>query len=202
MQAVAAEQAFRRFETATHLRLPHLDRMLAAVRASTLARRAAAFHAGDRCARVFLVRSGLLKQAYVDADGGEWIKSFAGPGDLFACLDALDGGVASFASVAIVPSVVEWVEWRVIEQAAATDVVWQHAVRLAFQALARLKVHRERDLLMHTPEQLYRALVRDTPDIAARVPQRDLAAYLGVTAVGLNRIVQRCGGRRRPSRRT
>lgn len=104
--------------------------------------------------------------------------------------------------MAIEASVVEWLEWRVIERAAAGDVAWQHAVRMAFQALARRKVHRERDLLMLTPEQLYRALVRDTPGIAARVPQRDLAAYLGVTAVGLNRIVKRCGGPRPSSRRT
>lgn len=202
MRAVATADAFRRFEAATGLRLPHLDAVLAAVRVSSLARRAAAFQAGEARARVYLVRSGLVKQAYVDADGAEWIKSFAGPGDLFACLDALDGGVTSFASLAIEPSVVEWIEWRVIEQAAARDVAWQHAVRLAFQALARRKVHRERDLLMLTAEQLYRALVDETPDIAARVPQRDLAAYLGVTAVGLNRIVKRCGGPRRASRRT
>lgn len=202
MPALASADALRRFETATGLRLSHLDEVLGAVGVTTLRPRAAAFHAGDARARVYLVRSGLLKQAYVDDDGAEWIKSFAGPGDLFACLDALDGGVASFASIALEPSVVEWIEWRVIERVAARDVVWEHAVRLGFQALARRKVHRERDLLMLTPEQLYRALVAETPDVAARVPQRDLAAYLGVTAVGLNRIVKRCGGPRRASRRT
>ncbi|MFN7977056.1 MAG: Crp/Fnr family transcriptional regulator [Vicinamibacterales bacterium] len=177
MQAIATRRAFEDFEAATGLRLPHLDAVLAAVRVSRLVPRAAAFHAGEARARVYLVRAGLLKQAYVDVEGGEWIKSFAGPGDLFACLDALGGGVTSFASVAIEPSVVEWIEWRVIERAAAGDVAWQRAVRMAFQALAHRKVHRERDLLMLTPEQLYWALVRDTPGIAARVPQRDLAAY-------------------------
>jgi hypothetical protein len=44
---------------------------------------------------------------------------------------------------------------------------------------------------MLTAEELYRQFVRDSPALALRVSQRDLAAILGVTPVGLNRIVRR-----------
>jgi hypothetical protein len=52
-------------------------------------------------------------------------------------------------------------------------------------------VRRERDLLMLTAEQLYRQFVAASPDLLTRIAQKDLAAFLGVTAVGLNRIVKR-----------
>jgi hypothetical protein len=55
-----------------------------------------------------------------------------------------------------------------------------------------VKVRRERDLLMLSAEALYRKFVNETPSLAERVPQKDLAAFLGVTPVGLNRIIRRC----------
>ena len=137
------------------------------------------------------MREGLFKQLYVQPDGSEWIKSFAGAGDLFACLDALTRqGPTRLASVAIERSVVERIEFAPIERLAETSLAWQKALRLAFQTLAMLKVQRERELLTLTPRELYQALVDAAPPWLDRVPQKDLAGYLGVTPVGLNRIVR------------
>jgi CRP-like cAMP-binding protein len=173
--------------------LPGHHALLDAVRVSSFAPRQQAFGEDEACPRLFIVRSGLFKQLYTRDDGTEWIKSFAREGDLFACPLALSrAGRTTFASVAIEPSVVEWVEWRVLEELGETDVAWQKAIRIGFQRLAELKVRRERDLLMLSAEALYRQFVADTPDLASRVPQKDLAAFLGVTPVGLNRIIRRC----------
>jgi hypothetical protein len=54
-------------------------------------------------------------------------------------------------------------------------------------------VERERDLLTLTPRDLYAKLAASAPPWLPRVPQKDLAAYLGVTPVGLNRIVKQRG---------
>jgi hypothetical protein len=113
-------------------------------------------------------------------------------GDFFACPIALTpGGRTTFASAAIEPSVVEYVDWRVIDELGETDIAWQRAIRLGFQRLAELKVRRERDLLMLTAEALYRQFASDAPELIERVPQKDLAAFIGVTPVGLNRIIRR-----------
>ena len=103
--------------------------------------------------------------------------------------------IPTFASVAIEASVVESIEWQVLERLGDADLAWQKAIRFAFQYRAELKVRRERDLLMLTPEQLYRQFAADAPELAARVPQKDLAAFLGVTPVGLNRIIRRTASR-------
>src|SRR5262249_8384137 len=110
--------------------------------------REAAFHQGVGGPYIYIVRSGLLKQLYVSVDGSEWIKSFTGPGDLFACPNAIGGKApTSFASVAIEASVVERIEFRILEGVGESSA--------------------------------------SAPQWIDRVPQRDLAGYLGVTAVGL-----------------
>lgn len=40
-------------------------------------------------------------------------------------------------------------------------------------------------------EARYRSFLETYPDLAMRIPQKDLARHLGVTPVGLNRIVRR-----------
>ena len=192
--ATAATALLQRLEAAAGLSLPGAERLLGAVRVKAIAERQAAFLEDDACPRLFIVRSGLFKQLYTKDDGTEWIKSFAREGEVFACPLALAGHPTTFASVAIEPSVVEVIEWRDVEALGAEDLSWQHAIRFAYQRLAEAKVRRERDLLMLTAEQLYRQFVASSPELLERIAQKDLAAFLGVTPVGLNRIVKRVRG--------
>src|SRR5262245_3621609 len=135
MTARATLRLLERFQTA-HGALPDVERLTDAVRVVALNTREPAFGEDEPCPRVYIVQSGLLKQLYTREDGTEWIKSFATAGDLFACPVALSGGPTTFASIAIEPSIVEFVEWRVVEGLAEEHLAWQRAIRLGFQALA------------------------------------------------------------------
>lgn len=50
---------------------------------------------------------------------------------------------------------------------------------------------RERELLTLAPRDRYLQFHQDRPGLEGRIPQKDLARYLGVTPVGLNRIIGR-----------
>lgn len=192
MEHLTLVRALRRLEQAAGLQLPEVAQLAASVQLMQLREREFAFHEGDHCPRLFGVRSGLLKQFYTTADGKEWIKSFTAEDELFACPIGFPAGCrTSFGAAALEPSVVETVDWRLIDALAERHLAWQKAVRYAFQSLTLLKMARERDLLMHTPEQMYQQLQAQLPELVARVPQKELAAYLGVTPVGLNRIARR-----------
>jgi CRP-like cAMP-binding protein len=183
-------------ETMAHLKLPDIDRIAAAVQVKQLASGECAFRDGERGAYVYVVRSGLLKQYYTDREGGQWIKSFTAEGDAFACMDALAlGGVTSFTSEAIESSVIERVSYEAVARLADEHIEWQKALTHAYACLAQLKVRRERDLLMMSAEELYEQFVSVRPELAERIPQKDLAGYIGVTPVGLNRIVKRTRNR-------
>jgi CRP-like cAMP-binding protein len=141
---------------------------------------------------VYVVRSGLIKNVYFGAEGEDWIKSFSEEGRFFASISALEtGGRTSFAAIAVEPSVVERIPYASLERLAAHDVAWANAMRQALLIFAARKEKRERELLTMRPEQRYRAFMAETPGLEQRIPQRDLARHLGLTPVGLNRIVQR-----------
>jgi len=141
---------------------------------------------------VYIVRSGLIKNVYFGEDGEDWIKSFSEEGLFFASIAALErGGRTSFAAVAVEASVVERIPYALLEQLAGRDLVWARIVRRALLIFGERKEKRERELLTLKAEQRYRAFVADAPGLEQRIPQRDLARHLGLTPVGLNRIVQR-----------
>jgi len=180
-----------RLETAHGLALPDVDALAGKLQLVELRPREAAFRQGTECFHIHVVRSGLLKQTYTEEDGSEWIKSFTGPGDMFACPLAITGrSGTTFSSVAIERSVVERIDYRLIEALGEQSLPWQKALRLAFQRLAEIKVQRERDLLTLSTRELYRKLALAAPQWIDRVPQKDLAGFLGVTPVGLNRIIR------------
>lgn len=176
--------------------LPHIERVANAVETIELNQGQFAFRQGELHPYLHVVSSGLLKQYYTDEDGDTWIKSFTDEGVAFACLEALEGKRATFSSEAIEPSIVERLHYKHIQALAADHPEWLKAVAAAYAALARIKVRRERDLLMLSAEQLYEQFAADSPALSERVPQKDLAAFIGVTPVGLNRIVKRCRTRR------
>ncbi|WP_029040714.1 Crp/Fnr family transcriptional regulator [Cucumibacter marinus] len=150
------------------------------------------FAAGDPLTSVQVVRTGLVKLCYVLADGDEWIKSFIPEGQLFTSITAHMGeGGAGFDAVALEPTEIESLPFSVLRELAANDLAWAGMLTELLLAYAARKEARERDFLTLKPEARYRTLRRTNPGLIARITQKDLAAYLGVTPVGLNRIVKR-----------
>jgi CRP-like cAMP-binding protein len=140
---------------------------------------------------LYVVRQGLLKLTYLNEHGDEWTKSLVAEGQFFASLSALRSGLTSFSACAIEASLLERIPFRLIEQLADRDLAWSRMVRNALMIFAERKERRERQFLTMSAEARYRLLLEEEPHLAARVPQKDLASYLGVTPVGLSRISRR-----------
>lgn len=152
------------------------------------------FAAGDRLQDLRIVRSGMVKLIYVQPSGEEWIKSFMTEGSFFSSVAALaPGGEASFDAVAMEVCQIECLPFAPLRELARADAYWAGLVNELLLTYAVRKEVRERDLLTLRPEARYRKLARAEPGLIGRVAQKDLAAYLGVTPVGLNRIVKRVG---------
>jgi CRP-like cAMP-binding protein len=150
------------------------------------------FAQGEEHPFVYVIRSGMTKNEYLCENGHVRIKSFSREGDFFASMSALRrGGLTSFSAVAIESCELDQLPFAQIEAFAQSELRWAHMLLHAFAWVAQRNEHRERDLLMNSPEDRYLAFTRTAPDIERRVTQKDLAAYLGMTPVGLNRIVQR-----------
>ncbi len=150
------------------------------------------FNQDDPHPYLYVVESGLLKLTYLRSDGEEWIKSFVVGGQFLASLSALaPTGCASFSAIAIEACRLEKIPFVALRDLADANLGWSRMIRNALMIFGERKERRERQFLTLDREEHYRSLVREEPDLITRVPQKDLASYLGITAVGLSRIAAR-----------
>jgi len=172
--------------------LPHWTEFATQVQPRSVEAGGTIFMQGAEHPYVYVVRRGLVKNVYLRDTGDAWIKSFSSEGGFFASVAALKpGGRTSFTAMCIEDSELERIPFKAIEPLADSDLAWSTVLRRALAIFADRKEQRERELLTLNPEDRYRAVLAGQPDIEGRITQKDLAAYIGITPVGLNRIVRR-----------
>lgn len=183
------------FETLADAVMPGWDEFARHVQSVQVMAGSTVFHQGAEHPFVHVVRLGLIKNVYVRVEGEMWIKSFTSEGRFIASIAALKaGGCASFSAICIEDCELERIPFDVIELFARRDLVWANMLRKAITIFAERKEQRERELLVLSAEERYRALMAEQSDLERRVSQKDIAAYIGVTPVGLNRIIKRVRG--------
>jgi len=150
------------------------------------------FRQGDRDTHLYLVKAGLLKAYYVRADGKEHIKSFQSESAMIGSMVSfIDNEPCTFSVVAIENSKTIALPYRQLEDACRSDVGLANALAGFLSMYGKRKERREYELLCLTPEIRYATLLESMADIAARVSQADIAAYIGVTPQALSRIKRR-----------
>jgi CRP-like cAMP-binding protein len=149
----------------------------------------ALFHTAQRKPLVYVVNQGVIRLVYETPQGDQWIKGFVQAGICFASLTALQaGGQTSFSAYAEVQSRVEQFDYEVLVQLADQHPAWQRALSQAYKLYGLRKEQREMELLTLSPQERYLSFLRNYPDLACVVKQRDIASYVRVTPVALSRI--------------
>jgi CRP-like cAMP-binding protein len=158
----------------------------------SLPKGAPVFAAADGSDDVFLLLSGLVKLVYTTAEGEDWIKSFILDQGVFSGRGATDAG-ESYGAVCLEPCRFVRLPRGFVQGTVAADAgLSARYAEFAEWVLAR-KQAREAALLTMTPEARYLALRAGAPKALARLPQGDVARFLGVTPVAFSRIKRRVG---------
>lgn len=153
-----------------------------------------AFCQGEHDSRVYLVKSGLFKAYYLRPDGKEHIKSFLPEGSIIGSMVALiDGDPCTFSLAALEDSAVVSLPYARLKEAAAGDIALANTLVDFLAGYGKKKERREYELLSLTPEERYAQLLKTIPEVAERVSQADMAAYIGITPQALSRIRRRMG---------
>lgn len=171
--------------------LPDAPTLLAASSQRVFTAGQPVFHQGEPDGYVRLLVSGLVKLVYEDPRGRAFTKSILQDGELFGSMTSLNGLEASFSAVALAPSEVEEVPWRTLERLAERHHAWETATRRAFMLYAFRKEQREFQFLTLSAVERWAWLCEQRPELLDRVTQAELAAYIGVTPVGLSRLKNR-----------
>ena len=200
-------------EAYANCELPQWEFFAANVRMVRMSAGATLFNAGEAHSFVYFVHRGLMKAVAIDENGRASTTYFYEEGDVLASLSALgvDGirrvatrGLHSRArvisdalerrtlhsAVAVEPTQLFQTPFKVVEHLASQHLPW---ARLMYTVALMQATIQRADLtwMRATPEQRYRRVLAESPDLVRRVTQRDLAGYLNITEAALSRIAKR-----------
>lgn len=151
---------------------------------------------GQPSAEAAIVVSGLFRFYYTDADGREATKAFRGPGELLAAYaELLDKRPSRTTIEALEDSEIMVVRYERVTALYESHACWQELGRVIAEDHYRQRERREQELLLDSATERYRTFLSEKPDLAARLSQKIIASYLGITPVALSRIS--APGRRR-----
>ena len=147
---------------------------------------------GVREMEQYFIVEGVLKRVVSNAEGKEMILRFAAEGDMETSYAAWRMGTptpygvvcVTKARVASLP-LPQWVEFLANRQS-SKDLFESAVMRLMTEVMSHtITLH-----LLDAPGRVHRFL-RKRPDLVERIPQKQLAAYLNLSAETLSRLRQR-----------
>jgi CRP-like cAMP-binding protein len=145
--------------------------------------------AGEPVEHAAFVATGLLRSYVIDAKGEELVLSFAPATWWLGDRTFLTSGTVCECFIDSIGRS----ELLVFDQASHQKMVecvpvFAAAFRAAFQKSSAAKDRRIIDAMSLSAEERYLGFLKTYPTIVARVPQRMLASYLGVSAETLSRV--------------
>ncbi|NUR99531.1 MAG: Crp/Fnr family transcriptional regulator [Kribbellaceae bacterium] len=147
---------------------------------------------GDPPNRVALVERGLFRLFGTDEGGNERTLAFRAEGELVCAYSAaLRQEPSRIAIEALEPSEVLVAERPAYDVLVAENPGWQQLVAKLTEELYLRLDQRQRELLLDDASTRYQRFVADHGDLASRLTQRHIAAYVGVTPEALSRIRRR-----------
>jgi CRP-like cAMP-binding protein len=145
---------------------------------------------GDRPERVGFVLSGVTKSSYQTQKGVEYVRYFATEGMLVAPYVAFlqRSAVAEVDIVAIEPTKLITFSYEVYCTFLPRHWAWQQIGRLVAEKFYLFRERCQYELHTLTAKERLEAFMTQFPGLAARISQKDLASYIGVTPESMSRL--------------
>lgn len=152
---------------------------------------------GDKSDRFAVVLEGLFRAVRFSSGGEESVKAFRAERELIGPYAEQLLGVPSLTLIeALEPARVLTFKMRDFQSLEPRHAAWVQLARRIAEFHFVLKERREQQFLDLSAEERWEHFWKEHRHLEGRLSQRDVAAYLGVTEVGLSRIVSRRKKRR------
>ncbi|NRB47251.1 MAG: Crp/Fnr family transcriptional regulator [Saprospiraceae bacterium] len=137
------------------------------------------------------INKGIIR-AYQLKDGAEFIHEFYTEGDFFGDYISYQNQLSTAVRLsAIEDCEILRISFRTIEELSDQIPDVKRFSEFIGKRKEKQLYDRAASLLTNTPEERYKELLQERPDLIQRLPQYYLAQYLGVTPISLSRIRKR-----------
>lgn len=145
---------------------------------------------GGPPARMAFVLKGLLKAYYLTRKGDEFIRTFCAEKSFAAAYAALVARLpkAEVDLVAIEASELLVFDWENFAGRFQDHWTWQQIGRVIAEITYYARERRQFEFMTMSAEERFDMFMAAHGDLAARISQKDMASYLGVTPVSLSRL--------------
>jgi CRP-like cAMP-binding protein len=147
---------------------------------------------GAYCEHVFLIRKGIVRTYVLTPESGEKTTRLAKEGEFTSCIASfIQGKPATEYLEAVEDCKVIACNSKKLEELSQTNI---RISRLMYEGLKETLsdvADRVEFFTIYTPEQRYKKIMEESPELIQRVPQKYLASFLGITTVSLSRIRNR-----------
>ncbi len=166
-----------------------LEALLALFRPISVTRDRFFARPGDRPTDLGFVAKGLFRAYYITADGREVNKTFFPEGSFIVALTAITNREKNRVHLqAMEDSAVLVANWTAFEASMAKHHSLERLTRKVLQWAWAQKDRRETQLIMDDATTRYLSFLEEYPNLIQRMPQYQVASYLGISAVQLSRI--------------
>jgi len=149
-------------------------------------------YAGETATSIFFILKGCCRKYLIKKNGMEITTQFFWEGQMVSSLESTYYNEPSrFFLETIEPCTLGVIDKRdFIAIHNSVPAMKEQLTSFAFERLIEY-IHMFSSFIMDSPEERYRRLIAECPDIIYRIEQQYIASYLGITPVSLSRIKKR-----------
>lgn len=144
---------------------------------------------GEKWDKVFFIRKGILRVFYSSLEGQEYNKGFFGEGQLlWPVAPSVRKTVSLFSVATLENTTISVCDFSKFYSWLNHYGYWEKFALFYTEAFLEDKFRREYEFLTNSATERFKDFCSEYPDLARRIPDYQLASYLGVTNVTLSRI--------------
>jgi CRP-like cAMP-binding protein len=147
---------------------------------------------GEIATKLLIVISGCLREYFIKEDGKEITFQFFVENQIVASFESATTGTPSRLYIeAIEDSIIGSIPMKVLENIVSKCSPMKDGFIKFLMTRLVYYMNRCSSYILDNPETRYVRLVKENPDLVARLPKQYIASYLGITPVSLSRIRSR-----------
>jgi CRP-like cAMP-binding protein len=148
--------------------------------------------AGEKTDSMYIILKGLTRSYFIDQDGKEFNKIFLAENDIASAYVELLNNIPSRLNIeALEDTSCMVIKFKDIQALYQRHPCWNQLGRIIAENFFVLKEKREYEFLLLDAEKRYQNFLAEYSHILGRIPQYQIAAYLGITPVSLSRIINK-----------